>query len=159
MKEGYANNNPDQLEHGARCWLDLNPTNPFPEESPEMEAFFQMQKCYSIWKRGDIDRKINRRRMIMWAEKLCELNPRQPYKFDKKAEEEERLLEAQREQEELQRRLEAEKSKEEPKPVEKVVVEEPVTVLGIIPEKKKSWFKGLFSRKKEGESNDSSGTN
>ena len=34
-----------------------------------------MQKCFKIWKRGDIDRKINRRKMIQWAEELCKIKP------------------------------------------------------------------------------------
>lgn len=85
MKEGYKNKNKSQMEHGARCWLDLNPENPFDENTPEGEAFFQMKRCYTIWKRGDVDRKINHRRLLSWAEALCKLNPRQPYKFDKEA--------------------------------------------------------------------------
>ena len=142
MKAGYAEGNKDKMEHGARCWLDLEPENPFPEGSNEMEAFFQMQKCYCIWKRGDIDRKINRRRMLQWAEKLCELNPRQPYRFDKKAEEEEILA--------------AQKAEQEKPVVEKKVVkQEPDKVFGVIPEEKKSWFKFVFPWKKEGVSNDS----
>lgn len=162
MKEGYANNNIDQMEHGARCWLELDPKNPFPESSEEMEAFFQMQKCYNIWKRGDIDRKINRRKMIMWAEKLCELNPRQPYHFDKKAEEEEIRLA--QEAEKLKEAAKAEEKKIE-KPVEQVQVvktvieEEPKKLLGIVPEEKKSWFKFLFPWKKEGAKNDGQGAN
>lgn len=107
MKQGYQNKNPGQMEHGARCWLDLNPENPFPEESPEFEAFFQMHKCYMIWKRGDVDRKINYHRMITWAETLCKLNPKQPYEFDKEADKiekqikfEEELLQAKKKEEE-----------------------------------------------------------
>lgn len=147
MKEGYANNDSNQMEHGARCWMDLAPENPFKEDSDEYEMFFQMQKCYRIWKRGDVDRKINRRRMIEWARKLCELNPRQPYRFDKKAEEEEIRL-----AQEAEKKVEI---KPEPKPepkVEQVVVkEEPEVVLGIVPPKDK-WFKRIFKKKKEGES-------
>ena len=155
MKQGYANGDKNQIEHGARCWLELNPTNPFPAESPEMEAFFQMQKCYNIWKRGDIDRKINGRRMIEWAEKLCELNPQQPYKFDRKADDEEK-----------QKALEAQKQKEV-QPVKTVVLEEPKKVLNVVPEEKpeekveekKNWLKFIFPWRKEGEPHDGSRSN
>lgn len=151
MKEGYASNNKDQLEHGVRCWLDLNPENPFPENSPEMEAFFQMQRCYMIWKRGDIDRKINWRKMLVHANELCALNPKQPYKFDKKAEDEEirAALEAQKAQEEKK-----EEAKKEVQEIRQVLREEPLRVSGVLPEEKKSWLKNLFSWKKEGETND-----
>ena len=99
MKEGYKNQQPELIEHGARCWLDCNPDNPFPVDSPEYEAFFQMQKCYLIWIRGDVNRKINRRKMVQWAMELCKINPRQPYKFDKKAEEADQALRMQQEAE------------------------------------------------------------
>lgn len=151
MKQGYINGDKNQMEHGARCWLQLNPVNPFEEESPEMEAFFQMQKCYNIWKRGDIDRKINGRRMIEWAEKLCALDPQQPYKFDRKADDEEK-----------KKALEAQKP-EEPQPVKTVVLEQPQVVLNVTPkvevQEKKKWFKFIFPWRKEVEPNDGSRSN
>jgi len=36
--------------------------------------------------------------------------------------------------------------------------EKPKTILGVLPEEKKSWFRFLFPRKKEGESDDGTGT-
>ena len=87
MKKGYRDKNEIMFQHGAQCWLDYDPENPFTPDTPEYNAFFQMKKCYTIWKRGDIDRKINRRRMFEWAEQLCKINPKQPYKFDKAADE------------------------------------------------------------------------
>ena len=162
MKEGYANNDLNQVEHGARCWLDLEPNNPFEFNSPEFEAFFQMQKCYMIWRRGDIDRKINRRRMIVWAQELCKLNPRQPYKFDKKAEEEDLRLEKEKYEQSLKEKAVSEEKpeeKQEEKVVNTVVLDEPMKVLNVQEDKpeetKKNWFSALLSRFKEGASNDS----
>jgi len=87
MIKGYKEDNDGLFEHGVRCWMDLNPENPFPENEPAFEYFFLMQKGYSLWKMGAADRKINRRRMLEAAYKLCECNPKRPYRFDKKAEE------------------------------------------------------------------------
>ena len=89
MKEGYAEGNMEAVEQCARCWLQYNPENPFNADTPEYEAFFQMKKSYEIWTRGDIDRKLNFRKMRKFAIELASLNPHQPYKFDKAAEEEE----------------------------------------------------------------------
>ena len=157
MKQGYAEGDVNAVEQGARCWLDLAPENPFPEDTPAYEAFFQMQKCYSIWRRGDIDRKINRRRMIMWANKLCESNPKQPYKFDKKAEEEEQRLAKEAEEQRLAKLQEDLTVKEEvKKSLEKEAKEaEKQYVFGVIPEKKTPWYKQFFKRKKEGAPDDS----
>ena len=103
MKEGYAEGNNDVVEQCARCWMQLATENPFTYDTPEYEEFFQMKKCYTIWSKGYVDQKINRRRMIQHAKKLCELNPKQPYVYDKKADQEEKKqLEEQRAQEKIQ---------------------------------------------------------
>lgn len=146
MKQGYANNDKDRVSQAARCWLQLEPENPFNAESPEYEEFFQMQKCFTIWKRGDIDRKINGRKMIEHAWKLCELNPRQPYKFDKATED----AELKQTQEVEKKRVEeavniVEEEKEEVKSE---------YVFGVLPEEKKNWLSFLFPWKKDGVTHD-----
>jgi len=152
MKQGYAEGNLDMVEQCARCWLQLSPENPFSAETPEHEAFFQMQRCYTIWSRGDVNRKINMRKMRQYAIALCELNPRQPYRFDKLAYEEETRIAKEAEQ------TRVEKAVETPKEEPVVLVKEPKApvekeyVFGVIPEEKvekKSWIKNLFHKKKE----------
>lgn len=139
MKQGYAEGNDDTVEQCARCWSQLATENPFPYDTPEHEEFFQMTKAYMIWSRGDINAKINRRKMVQHAKALCALNPKQPYTYDKKAEMEEK------------KQKEAAEAKKE----EKIIVnEEPQTILGVLPDEdkeKKNWFKFLFPWKKEGE--------
>lgn len=147
MKQGYANNNNDVVEQCARCWMQLATDNPFPYDTPEYEEFFQMKRCYTIWARGDVNAKINRRKMVQHAKALCALNPKQPYVFDKIAEREEKKAKEEwiekeqiRKQEELQTKT--------------VVNKEPEIILGVIPEEKKekkSWFKFLNPWKKESE--------
>lgn len=142
MVKGYKEDNDGLFEHGVRCWMDLNPENPFPSEDPAYEEFFLMQKGYTLWKMGSADRKINRRRMLEAAKRLCELNPKRPYRFDKKAEEEEKAAEAKKAEEE---RLAAEQAKEEPKKE---------MLLGVVPdesdvkanEEKAGFFGKLFKK-------------
>ena len=147
MMKGYVDNNIDAIEQNARCWLQLSPGNPFLEGTPEHEEFFQMNLSYIIWARGDVNAKINRRKMISHAKALCALNPRQPYTYDKKAD----LEEKRKEQEERVARQAQTISEGEPA---KVVNEAPQVVLGVVPEEpkeKKSFFKRFLSSKKEGE--------
>ena len=135
MKQGYAENNMDTVAQCARCWLQLNPENPFNSDTPEFELFFQMQRSFNIWMRGDIDRKINGRKMINYAIALCELNPRQPYKFDKQAEEEEQRIAKEAEEKRVEKAIAIDKpAKEEP---------EKEYVFGVVPDEKKSWLSFL----------------
>lgn len=148
MIHGYETNNKDELEQGARCLLEIASVNPFDMDSDEMEAFFQMKRCYEKWKSMGIDHKINRRKMVMWTEKLCSLNPANPYKYDKKAEEEEQKI----------RREQYEKARKEMEELhaEKIILDEPIKVLNVPQNDKKNRITSLFSRKrKEGETNDS----
>lgn len=129
MKKGYREKDDALLQHGAQCWLDCNPENPFVQDTPEFNAFFQMQRCYIIWKRGDISKKINYRHMFKWAEELCRINPKQPYKFDKAADEADRKAaeeEAKRREEELARKAAVEEAMKQ-----KVVVSPKKVVLGV----------------------------
>lgn len=152
MKDAYKNEKYDVMESSARNWLLLDPENPFAPNSPEHEAFFQMQRCFIIWRNGDINGRINKRKMVEWAKELCKIDPKQPYKFDKKAAEEE----AKAAQEIKPQEIKKEEPKEQPKVEQTVIEEEPKKVFGVIPEERKSWFKFVFPWKKEGGSNDSS---
>ena len=115
MMKGYKENQDGLFEHAVRCWMDLNPENPFPEEDPAYEEFFLMKKGYSVWKMGNADRKINRRRMLEHAKALCALNPKRPYRFDKKEEEAKKAAEAVEEARKAEEaaKLEAEKAEAE----------------------------------------------
>ena len=148
MKQGYAENNNDVVEQCARCWMQLAEENPFKYDTPEYEEFFQMKRAYTIWARGDVNGRINRRNMVKHAKALCALNPKQPYIFDKKADEEEKKAKEAWIESEQQRKQEALMT-----PEVKTVNEEPQIILGVIPEKeeKKSWFKFFKPAKKDGE--------
>lgn len=150
MKKAYANGDISGVEQYARCWMQLAPENPFTYNTPEYEEFFQMQKCYTIWIRGDIDRKINRRRMVQHARQLCELNPKQPYVFDKKADQEEKVKEKLAQQQREQEKQDSSSVEE----VEEIVQEaKKETILGVIPEEKtekKLWYRFLHPWRKEG---------
>ena len=95
MKEGYKTKNDNLFEHAIRCWMDADPEDPFKEGTEASEYFSQIKRHYNVWRMRSADYRVNWKRMIESARKLCTLNPRQPYKFDKKAEEED-LLEKQR---------------------------------------------------------------
>lgn len=94
MIQGYKTNNDGLFEHGVICWMDLNPENPFPEGSDAYELFFQTQLHYKSWRLGSADYKSKRRRMLAAARDLCALYPKRPYKFDKKADAEDKALKA-----------------------------------------------------------------
>lgn len=89
-KLGEAGNN--LFEHSVICWMNENPDNPFPEDTEAFEYFFQIKKHYSVWKLGGPDKKISVRRMLNSAKDLCAAKTKNPYKYDKKAAEEERAL-------------------------------------------------------------------
>lgn len=151
MKQGYADSDDTVVEQCAAGWMQLAIENPFTYDTPEYNEFFLMKKGYDIWAKGAVDRKINRRRMVQHAKALCALNVKNPYIYDKKAEQEEQKAKEEWIAQEQQRKQEDFKKMDEPK---KVINEEPEIVLGVIPEEKeekKSWFKFLKPRHKEGE--------
>lgn len=108
MLDGYATGNDGLFEHGARCMMDLNPKNPFNENTQEAELFFQMYNTYFRWKNHGADMKINRRRMLAAANELCEIVTENPYTFSE--EEEKQDLEELRKKEELKRKEEEHKA-------------------------------------------------
>lgn len=79
------------FEHAVKCWLDMNPDNPFPEGSDAFENFFRVKNYYNVWKLGGPDKKISMRRMLNAAKDLCALKAKNPYKYDKQAAEEEKV--------------------------------------------------------------------
>lgn len=234
MMEGYKNQRYDAVENAAHCWLMFNPENPFKQDTQEYEVFFQMQRCFTIWRNGDINARINRKRMVEYAKQLCSLDPAQPYKYNKSEEERERKQAKEAEkQAEKAKEQEKEPTKEEkqedinsllddmtkaykesnendyemyalhlvdvveynpfilgtdeyelfstmktcyahrPQNLKRLFAAgkelcslllgedktEKQTVLGVIPNEKKNWLKFLFPWRKEGEIDDSSGTN
>lgn len=92
MIQGYklGKEGENLFTHAVHCWMDLNPENPFPQDSEVYDYFFRMKNYYNVWKLHSADYRINEKRMLAEAKKLCELKPKNPYKFDKKAEEEEK---------------------------------------------------------------------
>ena len=71
--------------HAVHCWMDLNPDNPFAEDSAAYDYFFRMKNYYNVWKMRSADQRISERRMINEAKELCATKPKNPYKYDKKA--------------------------------------------------------------------------
>ena len=167
MLTGYQYGYDGMIEHGARCLMELNPENPFPENSQERELFYSIFLHYTRWKRGSVDAKINLRKLLSDAKELCEMVKENPYVFS-----EEEELEEQKQAEEQ------EKQKEAPvEPVETVKLETNEYVFGVIPEEapngvvveeeqkeepkeeKRNWLKFLFPWRKEENSDDSSRSN
>ena len=112
MVEGFQTKENGLFEHGARCIMDLNPNNPFQENSDNAELFFQMKLSYTRWKNHGPEAKLNYRKLLDYARKLCESHPENPYVFDK--EEAKRDLEEQKEKErEVIRKLEEKRKAEE----------------------------------------------
>lgn len=160
MLKGYKEQQDGLFEHAVRCWMDMEPENPFKEDDPAYEQFFLMQKGYTVWRRGAADRKINRRRMLEAAYNLCALNPKKPYRFDKEEDAADKKAEA-------EAKAEAErKAMEEAKRLEELAKESPVSqgeneaetvssgkrehILGVVPKNpeqvKKSFLDRLFKR-------------
>lgn len=160
MTKGYRENNDGLFEHGVRSWMDLEPDNPFEENTEEAELFFKIQRGYIIWKRHGADMRINRRRMLDAAKALCELNPKRPYKFDKVEDAEDRRAAAEAEKEaQLAAKEEAKRLEEQAKIEEQARLEaeeaekDMVHVFGIVERKDKeskelkvSRLKNLFKR-------------
>lgn len=162
----YKNNNKN-IEREVYCLMMFYGDNiefPFPANSKENSCLDTMFVCFTKWRNGGPEAKFNYRKTIDAAKELCNLNPVNPYSFDKEEEkrdvaeqkekerqqklEEQRLAEERRiaeEQKHLeeQKRIEEEKKIEEQKKAEEelkqkeikeVKLEEPEHILGVIPE-------------------------
>ena len=53
--------------------------NPFDNEPEACQHYFTMQMCYIRWKRNGVDSRINKRRMLDAAFKLCECGLDNPF--------------------------------------------------------------------------------
>lgn len=126
MIEGYKEDSErgnNKMEVGIQSWLKHDPENPFNEGTSEHESFFQMKLNYSLWMSDDPSRRISMRRMLAAARDLCSHYPKNPYKFDKKIDEAEKLEAAAIEAEFKKQREEAEAA-ELKKEAERIVLEE-----------------------------------
>lgn len=121
MMQGYklGKDGENLFAHAVYCLMDLSTENPFPKDSEAFDYFFRMKNYHNVWKLHSADQKINERRMINEAKSLCATNPKNPYRYDKKAADDEKILlrdNAKKEQEEaidIQKRAELEKAERE----------------------------------------------
>ena len=131
MLDNFNGNN--ILYETGVCYLfSLKPDNPYPVGTEEHHLFNKLSSLCATWQRGGVDAKVSFRRLIAFSKKFCELvheNPFTPV---------------------VEEPVVAEVSEPETK---KVVNEQQETVLGVVPEEKKSFFKR--NKKKEGKTNDS----
>lgn len=153
MTEGYKSNNEALFNHAVRCWMTLDPDNPFDEKEDAYELFFRIKKGYTLWSMAGPDMRINKRRMLESARLLCALNPTCPYKFNEREEAERRAKEKliAKEKEEAERKAKEEVAKkakvEVPEEGKKEPAKiEPEHIQGVIPEKKKGFLWRLFHR-------------
>lgn len=116
------------FEHAVHCWMDLNPDNPFPNDSEAFDHFFRMKNYYNVWKIHGADYRVNEKRMLASARALCATKPKNPYKFDKQAAEEERAalkeLAKKRHEEEINGQIEADRLKTEREAERRKILEE-----------------------------------
>ena len=136
------NGNDILFETGVSYLFSLKPENPYKEGSEEYRLFNKLSSLCFTWQKGGVDSKVSFRRMIAFAKQFCELVNENPFTYvpeesvvEKPAIKEEQVAE--------------EKPVEQPQAVEKIVNEAPETVLGVVPEEKKSFFK-RNKKKKEG---------
>ena len=135
--EGYQNHNEALFEHAVRCWMFLGLQNPFTENTPEYEAYFQMQRCFNLWQMGDADMKVNYKRLLAYSKDFAELNIPNPYIYVEPPKKVEKPVKVKQEK----------KVPEIPKPVVKKEEEEVVKeyVFGV-PEPHEEVKKGFFAR-------------
>lgn len=120
MLKGYKEGNDNVVEYGVRCWMEQNPENPFPPDSPAYNKFYTIQNCYRLWRMGSSDYRVSRRRMITAAKQLCEMYPKRPYKFDRKGDAEDKAAKA-AEEKEMFEQSEAAKQKAIEEEAERIV--------------------------------------
>lgn len=112
------------FDANARNWMDANLPNPFKEGTPERQYYFKARQLCRDWRKGGINFRSAKQYMLVYVHRIIDLRIPNPYKP-----------------------VEEETVPEEPK-------EQPITVLGVIPDKKKN---RLSFKKKEGVKNDSQG--
>ena len=127
------------FETGVTYLFSLKPENPYEPGSEEHRMFEKLSSLCFTWQKGGVDSKVSFRRMIAFAKQLCELVNENPFTWTPPVEESaiEKVEEVIKES-----------VIEQPQIAEKIINEEPETVLGVVPEEKKSFFKR--NKKKEG---------
>ena len=102
--KAYKENNENTLTAAAINWVSASEENPFNQDTPEHDLFFNALKSYRIWRSGAINARISKKRLVRFVREIAALDLPNPYKANS------------------------------PKEEKKIVVEEPVHVLGVIPE-------------------------
>ena len=131
------------FETGVTYLFSLKPENPYEPGSEEHRLFDKLSNLCFTWQKGGVDSKVSFKRMVAFAKQLCELVNENPFTWTPVVEEviEEPVVEPVIEEPVAEIATSSEIG-------QKVVNEEPETVLGVIPEEKKSFFKR--NKKKEG---------
>lgn len=126
----YKNGTNSEFEAAAFNFISAEPENKFEGEGAEL--LFKAGIMYRRWRTQSISCKHARKEMFVLLKQLADMDLPNPY--DKPEEEE--VIEPEPEVVEP----EPETVEPEPEVVEEVVNEEPVHVLGVVPEEKKSFF-------------------
>lgn len=125
----YKNGTNSEFEAAAFNFISAEPENKFEGEGAEL--LFKAGIMYRRWRTQSISCKHARKEMFVLLKQLADMDLPNPY--DKPEEEE--VIEPEPEVVEPEP-----ETVEEPEVVEEVVNEEPVHVLGVVPEEKKSFF-------------------
>ena len=125
----YKNGTNSEFEAAAFNFITAEPENKFEGEGAEL--LFKAGIMYRRWRTQSISCKHARKEMFVLLKQLADMDLPNPY--DKPEEEE--VIEPEPEVVEPEP-----ETVEEPEVVEEVVNEEPVHVLGVVPEEKKSFF-------------------
>ena len=131
------------FETGVAYLFSLKPENPYEPGSEEHRLFEKLSNLCFTWQKGGVDSKVSFKRMLAFAKQLCELVNENPFTWTPVVEEviEEPVVEPVIEEPVAEIVTSSEIG-------QKVINKEPETVLGVIPEEKKSFFKR--NKKKEG---------
>ena len=114
----YKNGTNSEFEAAAFNFISAEPENKFEGEGAEL--LFKAGIMYRRWRTQSISCKHARKEMFVLLKQLADLDLPNPYDKPEEVVEPEMV--------------------EETEVVEKVVNEEPVRVLGVVPEEKKSFF-------------------
>ena len=152
------------FETGVTYLFSLKPENPYEPGSEENRLFDKLLNLCFTWQKGGVDSKVSFKRMIAFAKQFCELVNENPFVYVLAVEEqivEESAVKEEAQTVEEPNNVVVEETKEEqvgfdvpeviesPELVKKIVNENADTVLGVVPEEKKSLFK-RNKKKKEG---------
>lgn len=128
----YKNGTNSEFEAAAFNFISAEPENKFEGEGAEL--LFKAGIMYRRWRTQSISCKHARKEMFVLLKQLADMDLPNPYGEEKQ--EEKPDLEPENPEEEVVE-PEPETTEEEPEVVE---LEEPVHVLGVVPEEKRSFF-------------------